>query len=68
MNERKISATAPGRGIRKVIDLYHDLSDLVAQADRHAAIDLLDREELAELDKIDFIGLTDEEIEEERKE
>jgi hypothetical protein len=41
---------------------------LVAQADRHAAIDLLEREELAELDKIDFIGLTDEEIEEERKE
>ncbi|KAF8955095.1 hypothetical protein BDZ97DRAFT_1620698, partial [Flammula alnicola] len=61
------SATQPGRGIRKVVDLYHDLSDLLTKSDKHVALTCLDSEELEELDVIDFFGMTPEEIEEERK-
>jgi hypothetical protein len=64
----KISPTQPGRGIRKVADLYHEISDLLVKADKFAAVDALEPEELAELNNIDFLGLTAEEIEEEHKE
>lgn len=65
---RKTSPTQPGRGIRRVVDLYHELEILLAKADKHAAIDTLDPEEVADIDRIDFIGLTEEQIEDERKE
>lgn len=50
------------------MDLYHDLLELVDKAGKHAARDSLDPTELAEIDKIDFIGRSEEEIEEELKE
>lgn len=50
------------------MDLYHDLPELLSKASKHRAATSLDPTELAEIDRIDFIGLTEEEIEEERKE
>jgi hypothetical protein len=50
------------------MDLYHDLAELVEKAGKHAAASSLDAVELAELDRIDFIGLTKDEIDEEQKE
>ena len=68
-NDSKLcSQTQPGRGIRKIVDLFHDLSDLLGKADKHAAETNLDPAELEELNTIDFLGLTKEEIDDERKE
>jgi len=65
MTSRKAcSPTQPGRGIRRVVDLYHDLPDLVDRAHKHA-LNMVKKEEI---DKIDFVGLSEEEIAEERKE
>ncbi len=50
------------------MDLYHDLIELLEKAGKHAARDSFDPTELAEIDKIDFVGLSEEEIEEELKE
>ena len=55
----------PGRGIRKIVDLYHDLPDLVAKADRHAATSMPHPEDTT---SNDFVGLTEEQIEEEKLE
>jgi len=65
MTSRKAcSPTQPGRGIRRVVDLYHDLPDLVDRAHK-LALNMVKKEEI---DKIDFVGLSEEEIAEERKE
>ncbi len=53
---------------RKIVDLFHDLSDLLGKADKHAAETNLDPAELEEINAIDFLGLTEEEIDDERKE
>jgi hypothetical protein len=58
----------PGRGIRKVVDLFHDLINLLGKADKHAAETDLDPDELDEINTIDFLGLTEEEIDDECKE
>ena len=50
------------------MDLYHDLTQLLVKADKHAAMDMLTASELAKIDALDFIGLSDEDVEEERKE
>jgi hypothetical protein len=63
-----ISPTQPGRGIRKIIDLFHDLTDLLEKADKHAVSQRLSREEREKVDKIDFLGKEDDDIEEERQE
>lgn len=68
-NDSKLcSQTQPGQGIRKIVDLFHDLSDLLGKADKHAAETNLDPADLEEINTIDFLGLTEEEIDEERKE
>lgn len=68
-NDSKLcSQTQPGRGIRKIVDLFHNLSDLLGKADKHAAETNLDPAELEEINIIDFLGLTEEEIDDERKE
>jgi hypothetical protein len=61
--DRKISPTQPGRGIRKIIDLYHDLAILLDKASKHS-----NPEGIEEADQIDVVGRTEEDIEEERKE
>lgn len=67
--DRKTSPTQPGRGIRKIVDLYHDLSDLLNKAKKHCSIvNELDPVMIEEMDKIDFAGMSDDEIEDERKE
>ena len=69
MTRRKInSLTQPGRGIRKIIDLYHDLPVLVDKAKIHAGRNMMDPDEIAEIDETDFVGMTEDEIEEEQKE
>ena len=62
------SLTQPGRGIRKIIDLYHDLPDLVAKADKHAAMSTHHLDEIEEENLNDFAGLTEDQIEQEIKE
>lgn len=68
MDRKGCSLTQPGWGIRKIIDLYHDLPDLVDKAKKYAAICMLDPREIEEIDSIDFVGLTEDQIEDERKE
>jgi hypothetical protein len=67
-NSKSGSQTQPGRGIRKVVDLFHDLIDLLGKADKHRAETDLDPDELEEINAIDFLGLAEEEIDDERKE
>ncbi len=52
----------PGRGIHKIVDLYHDLNDLVAKAGKHDAM------ELGDIDDVELDGQSDKDIEEELKE
>ena len=67
-NSKSNSPTQPGRGIWKVVDLFHDLVNLVGKAEKHTAVTELDPDELEEINNIDFLGLTEEEIDDERKE
>ena len=68
MDRKGCSLTQPGWGICKIIDLYHDLPDLVDNAKKYAAIRMLDPREIEEIDCIDFVGLTEDQIEDECKE
>jgi len=62
------SLTQPGRGIRKIVDLYHDLTVLLNKARKHATINGLSRERVEEREQREFEGMTEEDIQEERKE
>lgn len=66
--DSRTSPTQPGRGIRKIVDLYHDLTVLLSKARKQTATNALSGEALEEMDRTDFVGMTEEEIEEERKE
>jgi hypothetical protein len=48
--------------------LYHDLDDLVHKARKHASTITLDDEKRHKADRVEFVGMTKEEIEEELKE
>jgi hypothetical protein len=61
------SPTQPGRGIRKIVDLYHDLPDLVEKANKHLA-STNPQSARDEMDSIEFAGMSEEEIEDEHKE
>jgi len=63
--DRKISPTQPGWGIRKIVNLYHNLTVLLNKARKQSAIDALDSESVEEMEFSDFKGMTEEEIEEE---
>ena len=65
-NRKGNSPTQPGRGIRKIVDLYHDLPDLVEKANKHLPNNL--QSEMQENDKVEFSGMSEEAIEDERKE
>jgi len=67
-NRKPTSATQPGRGIRKIIDLFNDLPKLLDKADKYALSQRLSPAEMEKLDKSDFIGLTEDDIVEERQE
>ena len=68
MDRKVASATQRGHGIRKVIDLYHELPDVVAKANKHTSMSELDPEEIEEALRVDFVGFTEGQIEEELKE
>jgi len=69
LDNRKISPTQPGRGIRKIVDLYHDLSDLLDKAKKyHTVLNEHNPEIIEEMDRVDFIGMSEDDIEEEQKE
>jgi hypothetical protein len=60
------SPTQPGRGIRKIVDLFHELSDLADKAGKYCASDTAP--EMDFFDSQDFEGMTEEAINDERKE
>ena len=65
-NRKGPSPTQPGRGIRKIVDLFHELSDLADKAGKHCASDTAP--EMDSINSQDFDGLTEADINEERKE
>jgi hypothetical protein len=66
MNSKRSSPTQPGRGIRKIVDLFHELSDLADKAGKYCASQTAP--EMDSIDSQDFDGLTEKAIDEERKE
>ena len=69
MTNRKVcSLTQPGRGIRKIVDLFHNLPELLEKADRHEEAQSLEEDELEQRDSSDFQGMTPAQIDEERQE
>ena len=58
----------PGRGIQKIIDLFHDLPKLLDKANKHAISWRLSPEEMVRVNKSDFIGMTDNDIADEHQE
>jgi hypothetical protein len=62
------SPTQPGRGIRKIVDLFHDLPELLDKANRHVVSQKLGPTERAKVESQDFEGKTKEDIEDERQE
>lgn len=60
--------TQPGRGIRKIVDLFHSLPDLLDKAEKYAEIEELEPDELEKRDRSDFAGMTQEQIDDERLE
>ena len=67
-NRRPCSPTQPGWGIQKIIDLFHDLPELLDKAEKHAMSQRLEPDEMEGIDGSDFAGLTQEDIDEERQE
>lgn len=67
-NRKPTSATQPGRGIRKIIDLFHDLPELLDKADKYAMSQRLSPAEMAKIDKSEFEGMAEDDITEERQE
>jgi hypothetical protein len=69
VDDRKISPTQPGQGIRKIVDLYHDLADVLDKAKKHHTIlNEENPETIEDMNRIDFIGMSEDEVEEEQKE
>jgi hypothetical protein len=66
MNRKGSSPTQPGRGIRKIVDLFHELSDLTDKAGKYCASQTAP--EMDSIDSRDFDGLSEKAIDEERKE
>ena len=60
------SLMQPGWGIRKIINLYHDLPNLVEKAGKHM-LNIM-QSKIEEMDRIEFAGLSDDVIEKECKE
>jgi hypothetical protein len=64
VNRKAKSPTQPGRGIRKIIDLYYGLPDLLDKANKHAKILRPDvRGSGHDSDDMELLGMTEEEIE-----
>jgi hypothetical protein len=68
VNRKAQSQTQLGRGIRKIIDLYHDLPDLLDKVKKHANQLSPDVSGWCDSDKAELLGMSKWEIDEERKE
>jgi len=68
VNRKAQSQTQPGRGIRKIVDLYHDLPDLLDKAKKHANLLSPDVSGRCDSDEAELLGMSKREIDEERKE
>ena len=66
--KKPASATQPGQGIQKIIDLFHDLPELLDKADKHAMSLRLSPAEMARIDNSELAGMTQDDIEDERQE
>jgi hypothetical protein len=66
INRKGPSPTQPGRGIRKIVDLFHELSDLADKAGKYCASETAP--EMDSIDSQDFEGLTEDAINKERQE
>ncbi len=66
MNRKGPSPTQPGRGIWKIIDLFHELSDLADKAGKYCVSEMAP--EMDSINSQDFEGLTEEAIDEEQQE
>jgi hypothetical protein len=66
MSRKGSSPTQPGWGICKIIDLYHNLPNLVEKANKH--LTNVPQSEREKMDNIEFTGLSKEAIEDEHKE
>ena len=67
-NRKVCSLTQPGWGIQKIVDLFHDLPELLEKADRHDEAQSLEEDKLEQHDSSNFQGMTQEQIDEERQE
>ena len=65
VNRKAQSLTQPGRGIRKIIDLYHDLPDLLDKAKKHANLLSPDVNGWRDSDEAELLGMSKQEIDEE---
>jgi len=63
MNRKGSSPTQPGRGIWKIVDLFHELSDLADRAGQYCTSD--SAPEMDFFNCQDFKGITEEAINEE---
>ena len=68
VNRKAQSLSQPGRGIRKIIDLYHDLPDLLDKAKKHANLLSPDMSSRRDSDEAELLGMSKQEINKERKE
>jgi hypothetical protein len=66
LERRKVSPTQPGRGIRKIVDLYHNVADLLQKAQQHSFV--VNESNQEEMNETGFTGRTEDDLEEERKE
>jgi hypothetical protein len=62
------SATQLGQGIQKIIDLFHDLPELLDKADKHAMSLRLSPAEMAKIDSSKLAGMTQDNIKDKRQE
>jgi len=65
VNRKSQSLTQPGRGIQKIIDLYHDLPNLLDKAKKHANLLSPDVNGRRDSDEAELLGMSKWEIDKE---
>ena len=67
VNRKTKLATQPGRGIRKIIDLYHDLPDLLDKATKYANLLDSDVRGRHDSDEAELLGMAEEDVKKREK-
>jgi hypothetical protein len=65
VNRKAQSLTQPGRGIRKIVDLYHDLPELLDKVNKHAHLLNPDMSGQRDSDEAELLGMSKQEIDKE---